>query len=369
MYFLYRGRRFAAVITRKFVWTTVLLATQLPMKANAAIASESTAATSRNRVEVPLSGSRHWPDARTQVDIWHPPCESRPPHLRTTQRPPVIISNVGLRGKLAETSLLLETLAQSGYIVVAVGDVADLPDLTDPEDRAAQMISYRLSSEAELDRFKQLAERRSVLAADYVAAIVEWLKLSPTGLDDPRCPVRSETSADTAPDVADAPPVETLRLGLLGHSFGSSVLAVFAGRSDEDEAMVNLDGWLFASSLSQLEQIPYLALTGDLTHVTSQDVANGDTRISAYEARLNDEFLAWHKSSGRRLKENLRHIDGAIHADFSNEERSDQQRWKDWISGRDNQRSLARRLIIDQVARFFLTHLPQTSAADGQKVP
>jgi dienelactone hydrolase len=197
------------------------------------------------------------------------------------------------------------------------------------------------------------------LGADLVAALVRWLKQNPVQLLDARCRSGETTTGNEETSPSPPAPLDRLRLGLLGHSFGASVLAEFARASSEAEAMVNLDGWMFSDDLAQLERIPYLAIVGDLTMLTPADVQGSDKApVSPYEARLNERFLSWHRAAAETADVELRHIDGAIHADFSNEERSDQQRWKDWISGRDTQRSRIRRSIIDRVARFFLTHMP-----------
>ncbi len=147
---------------------------------------------------------------------------------------PLLIYEPGWNGSADENSILLASLAEAGFDVVAL-------DLAAPQPDAFANAAARLRRAMDMSSFAALD--RTVAEGDWRVAMLAQDAVE---------------SLRSIPQAASAP-----ALGALGYSFGGAVAAEMCRRDLRFAACLNMDGWLFGAAADHPGPQPYMLMSGE----------------------------------------------------------------------------------------------------------
>ena len=179
-------------------------------------------------------------------------------------RHPVLVYEPSWGGRADENSRLAASLANIGFVVVAVDYATGQPPGFATEMQRMQA-PLDLSTTAALARTTAAGDWRAVLLASDASVVLDLL-----------------------PEAQRAPGA-----GILGWSFGGAV-AVEACRQDSRfKACLNMDGWMFGPAADHPSAQPYLVLSGDPYPDRPQPAENPAAVMDERDAaRLRARFAA-----------------------------------------------------------------------------
>ncbi len=215
--------------------------------------------------------------------------------IRTDSAPyPVLIYNHALVSTPSENTLLMESLASEGFIVVSVSHVGQAAEHTalqaavPPEERSRDKALY-----AEWTAATDRSERGRIMADIYanssgMAELVRRRTADTAFVLDriatvlAAIPGANEGAAGSADGVAVA---DLRRVGALGFSLGGAVATRWCMTDQRCRAAVNLDGGAFAAPEDTALRVPYLMI-----YAAATEGANDALKARATE--LEEETLA-----------------------------------------------------------------------------
>ena len=194
---------------------------------------------------------------------------------------PLLLYEPGWNGSADENDILLASLADHGFNVVAL-DLATAQPAPFADEAARLQRPMDLSSFAALDRTVVEADWRvAVLAEDAIASLA------------------------TLPEAAGAP-----ALGILGYSFGGAVAAEVCRRDLRFAACLNMDGWSFGPATEHPGPQPNMLLSGEAYPASPSLALQPDAML--------DQWDATHLRARMALVGGFyAQVDGLRHGDFT----------------------------------------------------
>mgnify|MGYP003393004543 CR=1 FL=1 len=156
---------------------------------------------------------------------------------------PVVFYMPGWGGRPLDSGTLLQAIANDGYLVLAVADVAhDAPEPGESSAvRLARQAPLDLSDARGVDQLMRAADLKADLAARKISRLIDTLGSAQSG---------AGTELLMLADVN--------RIAAIGFSFGGSAAAAALVGDRRVAAAVNLDGWSFGSTAGQAVDKPLL---------------------------------------------------------------------------------------------------------------
>lgn len=175
---------------------------------------------------------------------------------------PVLIYNHALLSIASENSLLAESLASHGYVIVGIrhkdqrSEYALLQNSLSNEEKAEEVANLKKLGNKGLDRRERAALSKQVYQENKTMPAIVRRRAEDTGfvLDN----LASILSA--IPGCAGGACVDENRIGLVGLSLGGAVATEFCKTDLRCSALVNLDGGLFGTDITAPVETPYLML-------------------------------------------------------------------------------------------------------------
>lgn len=236
------------------------------------------------------------------IYLWYPTrSDNRFGHFASLEKFPIVLFAPGWGGRGDDSSALTAELASHGYIVIGFNDVGqDRADIEAYSDHLDLSRSFELSSENAEKQSLNLANARIQIAASKVQRILNALQ------------------KEMLPEPFSAGHPDFEKIGFMGFSFGGAVAAEMSHLDARIDAVVNMDGWLFAKAANQGVPRPYLAVASAEAFPPSSDLqSKDDSRRLSAEWCQRDEAL--HRSFLKRGDFYWYLADGARHEDFTNE--------------------------------------------------
>lgn len=262
------------------------------------------------------------------ASVWLPPAGG-------PARAPLVVYMPGYQSGRLNNVDLLHTLSLRGYLVVAVDDIFHDAPYDAPDDEAARLAVFDYSSDASVQRFIALADRRAMLQAHKIISLLDGLGRDPA--------LGSRIDFD--------------KIGMIGGSFGGAAAALVARRDPRIKAAVNLDGWQFGFALDDIIERPYLAINSCEAHFTSRDLASADVQLRN-EARLNELEYERQRRQAAARSDTYRYLTpGGSHNDLTDALRGRRRLMNWWIAratGVPMPDAAALRIALDELIGTFL---------------
>ena len=279
-----------------------------------------------------------------QADVWLPSPSTG------AERAPLVVYMPGWGASRRDNLALVRALMRRGYAVVALDDIAQDGIVADPADEAARTAPYDLSSDSAAAKFIAAADRRVVLQAGQVQALLDAL----------------------SSDAALSARIDVGRAGMVGYSFGGATAALLGRQEPRLKAIVNLDGWQFGPRADEPVERPFLVINSIESMFTPQTLEAPDASVR-HAALLNAKEQAWQMRQvvGRADAVRLL-LAGGSHSDLGSGLGSVRRWVASWLAGSSSRQphvdaSKARAALDDVVPSFFDRFLrdPSGRALDG----
>lgn len=242
---------------------------------------------------------------------------------------PVVIYSPGWDGGSFQGTTLCETMASSGFVVVALNHPGGSPAVKIPGGGTRtneKLERFDLSDEASSDAFFRAADRELESRAADVRFVIDCLAALNSG-ERAGGKFQNRLAVD--------------KIGVAGYSFGGAVAGEVCRTDPRVGAGVNLDGCFFGKARRAGSSRPFLILTDNRPPPPESDLVSPVPAIRRNAKFLEDgnlDYEYWREKSGALLVR----IEGAEHQDFTDEA---------ILSGKESAGRLTR--INRCVAEFF----------------
>ena len=224
------------------------------------------------------------------------------PIAKANTRFPVLIFSPSWTGNCNQYTFLAEELASHGFIVIGIdhpygSDPTIFPDGRTIPTALTQWLDY--SSDEALQASLQVVENQLKLRATDIRFTLDELQRldreDPNGLLTDR--------------------IDTLRVGVYGHSFGGAVAAEVCQTDSRIKAAINFDGLMFGESASVGVKKPFMYISDDGPIPTAKEVAGasgaGRRRLIVIDQDVQNIRRSLRNNGGYWLT-----IRGASHLNF-----------------------------------------------------
>lgn len=184
-----------------------------------------------------------------------PPIDDAPLEARAPA--PVILYSPGWGGRRGQSSLLAESLASHGFVVVGCDDYASDP-AHDPDRGVSLDLSSDAAMSATLERGSRHVETQAIRLLDVLRALADG----------------------QAPLLAGR--LDLARVGILGYSIGGAAGLQAALTDTRIAAVVNIDGGLFGQPARKIGAEAYLLISSREAFPTATELASTDPSIRNY---------------------------------------------------------------------------------------
>lgn len=196
---------------------------------------------------------------------------------------PVVLYQPGLVSITAENSLLMESLASHGFVVVSVRHIDQRAEL-DEADAAVDPGTARRTQEINRELRGQLTrhERARISAELYRLSTGTAAVVARRTEDSQHVLNRISAILATIPGYPTGEAASGRPIAAMGLSLGGAVVSELSKIDDRCTAVINIDGGLYGERLDDSFSVPYLMIYSEL-NAGSNDVARDTARAEFHE--------------------------------------------------------------------------------------